>query len=478
MTSESNRVGSVALVVLVSLGLLFTATIAMSARASGSPGSPTVAVLPSGAGQSGPAVTCGETDIPLASAAPYAALGGTSITNTGPSALTGDIGVYTGTSVTGFPPGTYTGTKNVDNSTSKAAQANLTIAFNDAKGLTNCPVSVAGNIGGQTLAPGLYKSTSTLAISSGALTLSGGGNPNAVWVFQVASALTVASGRTVILSDGAQAGNVFWQVGSSATFGTTSAMKGTVMAYASITMNSGSTLNGRALAETGDVTLADSTITVPSTTAPSTYPVTFTESGLPAATSWSVTYGGVWSSSTTTTNVFNVVSGTYTYTVNLAGYIATPASGSVTVSGAAAGQAIAFAAGAAGTATVTFTESGLAAGTNWSVTFNTVLKNSTTTTIAFAAMASGTYTYISGVVANFTASPASGGLVVNGTAVGQSIAFSSTSSSSSSAGTPLWVWVVIGVVVVAAIAGIGAAIARSSRGKPKQPEQPEQQPPK
>src|SRR5213075_3440594 len=115
------------------------------------------------------------------------------------------------------------------------AKADVTTAFNDAAART-CVITVAGNLGGSTLAPGLYKSTSTLAISSGDLTLDAQGDANAVFIFQMASTLTTTSGRQVILSGGAQAANIFWQVGSSATFGTTSVMKGNILALASITL--------------------------------------------------------------------------------------------------------------------------------------------------------------------------------------------------------------------------------------------------
>jgi len=109
---------------------------------------------------------------------------------------------------------------------------------------------------GHDLDPGLYKSTSTLEISSGTVTLSGVG----VFIFQIASGLTVTSGAGVVLSGGAQASDIFWQVGSSATIGTTATMDGTIMAYASVTLDTGAHLNGQALARTGDVTLVDDTI--------------------------------------------------------------------------------------------------------------------------------------------------------------------------------------------------------------------------
>jgi hypothetical protein len=141
------------------------------------------------------------------------------------------------------------------------AQGDLTVAFNDAAGRTT-PVIVAGDLGGQTLTPGLYKSTSTLGIT-GVLTLDGQGNVNSVFIFQIASGLTTASGSQVVLQGGAQAANIFWQVGSSATLGTNSIFNGTILAQASVTLATGATLNGRALARTGAVTLDSSTAVNP-----------------------------------------------------------------------------------------------------------------------------------------------------------------------------------------------------------------------
>ena len=165
--------------------------------------------------------------------------------------------------MTGFPPGTLTGTKHQGNATSAQAQTDLTTAYNDAAGRTQSPVTIAGNLGGLTLPPGLYKSTSSLSISSGDLTLDAQGDANAVFIFQMASTLTTTSGRKVVLSGSAKASNVFWQVGSSATLGTTSVFKGTIMANQSITLNTGANLNGRALARIGAVTMASCTVVVP-----------------------------------------------------------------------------------------------------------------------------------------------------------------------------------------------------------------------
>jgi hypothetical protein len=146
-----------------------------------------------------------------------------------------------------------------------AAYAALSTAILDAAGRTVGAITVAGNLGGQTLAPGLYKSTSSLAISSGDLTLQG--DANAVWIFQMASTLTTTSGRQVILSGGANPANIFWQVGSSATLGTSSVFEGNILASASISLATGATLNGRALAITA-VTLDSNPVNSPAVPEP------------------------------------------------------------------------------------------------------------------------------------------------------------------------------------------------------------------
>ncbi len=206
---------------------------------------------------------CGQLTVVLLTAGNFAVLAGSTVTNTGSSTVTGDVGVSPGTAIVGFPPGNIIGSTHGGDAVAAQAQLDLTTAYNDAAGRTLCPVSVAGNLGGQTLTPGLYKSTSGLEISSGDLTLDALGNASAVFIFQIASTLDVSPGMHVILAGGAQAANIFWQVGTSATLGTGSTFIGTIMSDQAVSLSTGATLNGRALARIAAVTLDAAVVTKP-----------------------------------------------------------------------------------------------------------------------------------------------------------------------------------------------------------------------
>jgi cytoskeletal protein CcmA (bactofilin family) len=212
-------------------------------------------------------VTAGMVPVSLGWANAWEVLAASTVTSTGATAVSGDLGVSPGTAVTGFPPGILFGTLHAGDAAAALAQVNLTASYNDAAGRTTGAILLAGNLGGRTLAPGLYKSTSSLEISSGDLTLDGGGNANAVFIFQMGSTLTTTVGRRVILTGGAQAANIVWQVGSSATLGVNSEFKGTILAMASITVTTGAKVEGRLLARTGAVTLDANLVVRPSSSA-------------------------------------------------------------------------------------------------------------------------------------------------------------------------------------------------------------------
>jgi hypothetical protein len=203
------------------------------------------------------AAVAAQPQVGLGRAESFAVLAGQTVTNTGPSTITGDIGVAPGTAVAGLLA--VTGTIHGGDLAAGGAQSDLTTAYNDAAGRTP-PVSVAADLGGLTLAAGVYASASSLGLT-GALTLDAQGDPNAVFVFQAGSTLTTASGSEVNLVNGAQACNVFWQIGSSATLGTGSGFAGNILALTSISVNDGVTVKGRALARNGAVTLINDTIT-------------------------------------------------------------------------------------------------------------------------------------------------------------------------------------------------------------------------
>jgi hypothetical protein len=205
-----------------------------------------------------PSALAANPSVGLGTAASFSVLAGSTVTNTGPTTMFGDLGLYPGSSVTGAPH--VLGVTHVDDAVSIEAKNALTTAYNDAA--SRPPSGSAGTeLAGQTFTAGVRTASSSLLLSSGSVTLDAQGDPNAVFIFQIGSTLTTGSNTSVSLINGAQACNVFWQVGSSATLGTGTRFVGTVMASASITANTAATIHGRLLASTAAVTLDTNTIT-------------------------------------------------------------------------------------------------------------------------------------------------------------------------------------------------------------------------
>jgi hypothetical protein len=196
----------------------------------------------------------------LGTAGSFAVLGGTTVTNTGPSVLNGDLGVSPGAAIVGFPPGIFTGTLHAADATALSAQGDVTAAYN-ALASQACNVVLTGvDLGGLTLTPGVYCFASSAQLT-GTLTLDGLGNPGSVWVFQIGSTLTTASNSRVSFINGGQACGAFWQIGSSATLGTTTSFSGNILALTSITLNTGATSDGAMFARNGAVTLDTNVVT-------------------------------------------------------------------------------------------------------------------------------------------------------------------------------------------------------------------------
>jgi hypothetical protein len=194
----------------------------------------------------------------LGSAGSFSVLGGSTVTNTGPTTMFGDLGLSPGSSVTGAPH--VLGQTHVDDAVAIGAKAALTTAYNDAASRPS-DGSAGTDLSGQRFLPGVRTASSSLLLSAGSVTLDALGDPNAVFIFKIGSTLTTGSNTSVSLVNGAQACNVFWQVGSSATLGTGTRFVGTVMAAESITATTAATIHGRLLASVGAVTLDTNTIT-------------------------------------------------------------------------------------------------------------------------------------------------------------------------------------------------------------------------
>jgi Ice-binding-like len=197
----------------------------------------------------------------LGSARPFSVLAGSTVTNTGPTTLFGDLGLAPGSSVTGAPHAL--GSVHINDGVATQAKSDLVSGYNDAAGRAGTKLASA-DLAGKSFTPGVYTAASSLNFSAGQVTLNAQGDPNAVFIFQVGSSITTGSATRVLLTNGAQPCNVFWKVGASATLGTNSRFIGTVMALTTITANTGATMDGRLLARNGAVNLDTNTITTSS----------------------------------------------------------------------------------------------------------------------------------------------------------------------------------------------------------------------
>ncbi len=264
----------------------------------------------------------------LGTAGTFAVLAGTTVTNTGPTTLIGDLGVSPGTAATGFPPGLVTGMIHTGtDAVAVQAQKDATAAYTTAAGQP-CDVTLTGqDLGGKTLTPGVYCFASSAQLT-GQLILDGQGNPSSVFIFQIGSTLTTASTASVVLINGAQpcSSNIFWQVGSSATLGTRTSFTGNILALASITLNTGTVTNGGLYAQTGAVTLDTNTVmrnnqvcsTAPTatatTTALPTNTATATTTALPTSTATATTTALPTNTATATTTALPTNTATATTT--------------------------------------------------------------------------------------------------------------------------------------------------------------------
>jgi len=325
--------------------------------------------------QSADAATTIDGPVGLGTAASYGALGASELTNTGPTVVTGDIGVSPGSSVTGFtgaPDGMFTGSLHQTDAAAAQAQSDVTTAFNAAAGLTPT-TSGLSELNGLSLVPGVYSGGALALADNGVLTLAG--SADSVWVFQAASSLTIGSATQIIVTGGANACNVFWEIGSSASLGTGAQFQGTILAKESITATTGATIIGRLLANTAAVTLDTNTITVPTgctppgtvSTSPTitsgtpiaatagtpySYPVTATGSPAPTytVTSGSLPVGLTLNGTTGVISGTPTTPGSSTFTLTVTNGTAPDTSGTYTIETAAAASAGSSASTASGAA--------------------------------------------------------------------------------------------------------------------------------
>ncbi|MFF3316698.1 ice-binding family protein [Streptomyces sp. NPDC003035] len=198
--------------------------------------------------------------MPLATTASYSVLAGQGVTNTGPTVIDHDLGTHPNGAITGFPPGRVLGEVHAADAAALQAKSDLIEAYNNAAGQAedfDLPAAIGTGTSGPTeLIPGVYRRDPAGSVGlTGDLVLNAGGNPSAVWVFQIPTALTTATSSRILLTNGASPCNVFWQVGSSAELNTNTTFVGTIMALTSIFLRTGTNIEGRALARNGEVTM-------------------------------------------------------------------------------------------------------------------------------------------------------------------------------------------------------------------------------
>ncbi len=237
----------------------FTPTVTATATLTSTPTeTATVTFTPTSTGT----IQATQAPVNLNSAAGFVVLAYAALTNSGATSICGDLGLSPGTSQgAGYLFGCG-GVEHITDGTAATAQGDVTTAYNDAAGRTN-PTLITGDLGGLTLTPGLYQSNGSLEVTSADLVLDGQNAANPVFIFQIATTLSAASARSVLLINGAKPSQVYWQVGTSCAFDTTSSFVGTIMAYTQIAFNTGAVLNGRAFSMTAQVTMLSNTITMP-----------------------------------------------------------------------------------------------------------------------------------------------------------------------------------------------------------------------
>lgn len=203
------------------------------------------------------------TYVSLGTAGSFVVLSGETITNTGFTVINGNVGLYPGSGITGFPPGVVNGVVHVTDAVAAKAKKDLNDAYADASGRSGAPVALSGDLGGKTLFPGLYVSATSIELTSGDLVLDAMGDEDAIWVFQIGTTFVSNVGRKVLLTGNARHDNIFWNVGTSATIGVDSVMVGNFLTQISISVQTGASMEGRFLTQTGSVTFDSNTVNRP-----------------------------------------------------------------------------------------------------------------------------------------------------------------------------------------------------------------------